>query len=404
MAVGLLSTLSEDPGDDVQRRFAYQDAYGIILLLGMIESQELGTAVYFEHHDDLLVERGDGKYVAVQVKTKDIPAPAKATEPAIIASISRFIDLEIRHPGEMHAFKIVSSSGFVNDRSSNDLAEVLSVVTDLRPERLVSDTRTKRLCKKLIPPADAVVAHSVLQRIELVPDAPGLNDIEDRLSRQLGDLDLCRLALPYQIRLAVRELVALGIRAATYRPSGPNYDAIAVLKGNGAVNEAIIAEKRVDRDMVAAIIEECLQAPMPTDMGISSLTELDNRKLRTKMAKAKVPARAIDQVTSCAEHARMQLQVQKQRLGRTEARGRYARLRAIVHSEFEDLLEGALQASLTSGQPLYAHIRDGIRRLPQTRPDLSGTDGEELLGIAGVLSDECKLWWTEDRSLPADAE
>ena len=59
-----------DPGDAVQRSFRYQHAYGAILLIAGAANQRPYTAIWCEHHEDLLVERTDGHYEAYQVKTR----------------------------------------------------------------------------------------------------------------------------------------------------------------------------------------------------------------------------------------------------------------------------------------------------------------------------------------------
>lgn len=60
-----------DPGDETQRNFRYQAAYGVILLIGSLSGNLPYVSVYAEHHEDFLCERVDGKYDAYQVKTRN---------------------------------------------------------------------------------------------------------------------------------------------------------------------------------------------------------------------------------------------------------------------------------------------------------------------------------------------
>ena len=57
-----------DPGDETQRNFAYQHAYGVILLAAMSRGDKPYSALWCEHHDDLLGDYGDGYFDAYQVK------------------------------------------------------------------------------------------------------------------------------------------------------------------------------------------------------------------------------------------------------------------------------------------------------------------------------------------------
>jgi hypothetical protein len=401
MGPHLASTSSSDPGDDLHRRLRYQGAYGLILLVGMIQPKNSASSVYFELHDDLLIERRDGYFDAVQVKTKEDRSPAKATEEVIVTTIARFIKLDKNFPGQVGNFKIVSSSGFYHSTgASTDLSEVLRVAKTLSPDDLLSTTITKKLCNKLIPPADPSSVSSVLTRIDLIPDPPGLDNAEDKLFRLIADLDICAEALSYQLRLIKDRLMEAAYRASSYRPEGVNYDAIAVLNGPQSVELANIKEKRLTTGRVCEIVQECLLAPPPANFDFRSLTERDNRLLRMKMTIGGVPARSIDAMSSAVHYARYQLQVRKKRYSREEANSRELQLRAIVHCEFDDIFEGLSNVSMLSGRDLYRRFRSRISSLPKLRNDICDANSEELLGIAGILTEDCSLWWTEERCLP----
>ena len=73
---------TEDPGDETQRNFRYQHAYGVILLV----RAHLGTlpyvAIWCEQHEDFLGERTDGRYDGWQIKTRGSYRPRwRLTDP-----------------------------------------------------------------------------------------------------------------------------------------------------------------------------------------------------------------------------------------------------------------------------------------------------------------------------------
>jgi hypothetical protein len=51
---------TEDPGDDVQRRFRYQHAYAAIQCLKLLEPTSEFIAVYCENHEDVLLRDTTG--------------------------------------------------------------------------------------------------------------------------------------------------------------------------------------------------------------------------------------------------------------------------------------------------------------------------------------------------------
>ena len=61
---------TSDPGDQTQRNFRYQHAYGAILLTNSAAGQLQYKAIWCEHHDDFLAEIADNNFDAYQIKTR----------------------------------------------------------------------------------------------------------------------------------------------------------------------------------------------------------------------------------------------------------------------------------------------------------------------------------------------
>jgi len=59
-----------DPGDETQRNFRYQNAYGVILLVASRRGSKSYTAIWCEYHEDILAECNDGTLDAYQIKTR----------------------------------------------------------------------------------------------------------------------------------------------------------------------------------------------------------------------------------------------------------------------------------------------------------------------------------------------
>src|SRR3954453_12021972 len=107
---------TEDPGDDVQRRFRYQHAYAAIQCLKLLEPTSEFVAVYCENHEDVLLRRHNGRYVGVQVKTRQFEGePFKASDAAVMKSIARFARLERDFPDQFDAYHFVTNHGFCTE-------------------------------------------------------------------------------------------------------------------------------------------------------------------------------------------------------------------------------------------------------------------------------------------------
>jgi Cap4 dsDNA endonuclease len=105
-----LTLLSDDdPGDDVQRRFRYQHAYGVVLLLASLRAEKNYVALWCEHHEDFLAETVDGKFDAFQVKTRDTGDPWRVSDESFYGSIQRFARLDRRAPTSIREFSFVTN-------------------------------------------------------------------------------------------------------------------------------------------------------------------------------------------------------------------------------------------------------------------------------------------------------
>ena len=61
---------SNDPGDETQRNFRYQNAYGVILLIAAGRGAKPYQSIWCEYHEDLLAECQDGTLDVYQIKTR----------------------------------------------------------------------------------------------------------------------------------------------------------------------------------------------------------------------------------------------------------------------------------------------------------------------------------------------
>src|SRR6516164_3557445 len=93
------ATGGADGGDEVQRRFRYQVNYGALKALQLLAVEAHLAAIYCEHIEDLLLEQDDGKFIAIQIKTRELnQQPFKSTEQTVITALSRFCIRGARFP------------------------------------------------------------------------------------------------------------------------------------------------------------------------------------------------------------------------------------------------------------------------------------------------------------------
>lgn len=117
-------TAVKDPGDETQRNFRYQTAYGVILLIGAATQKLPYKSIYAEHHEDFLCEREDDKFDGYQVKTRKPEEGAwdLADEP-LKKSIKRFVELCQKFGEYVGNLKFVSNADYskVGEENKNEL-------------------------------------------------------------------------------------------------------------------------------------------------------------------------------------------------------------------------------------------------------------------------------------------
>jgi hypothetical protein len=126
-----------DPGDQVLRKFRYQHAYGVILVVAMATKKKPYTSIWCEQHEDLLAEREDGLFDAYQVKTrKSETGEWEINDESFSKSIGRFVALDKKFPDKIRYFCFVSNTQYSD--SNAEKREHLSPIKLLRAVNLVS--------------------------------------------------------------------------------------------------------------------------------------------------------------------------------------------------------------------------------------------------------------------------
>lgn len=140
---------TNDPGDDVQRRFRYQHAYAAIQCAKLLESDCGHDAVYCENYEDVLLRKKSGKFVGVQVKTRLFKLePFKSNDEAIKRSIARFAELEKKFPNQFDAYHFVTNHGFWEEKQDKNCIKFL--VTSIRKRGGVKGLPTKNELRSYI--------------------------------------------------------------------------------------------------------------------------------------------------------------------------------------------------------------------------------------------------------------
>lgn len=401
-----LPTAPTDRGDETQERFRYQWAIGACLLAEGLSGQRDMRALWCEHHDDYLVELVDGRYVAVQVKTDGGEnAVWRLTESALIDSIARFCALERQYGAWVDAYEFMSNAGVYVPGASATSDDTVA----RSPARLI------HCCKEADAPSevpepylsafktlsaktggDDAVLFAVLRKL-CFRQGPPLRGYDDSLAVQvIPSIPGCN-ALLQVICCRLRDEL-IGLVGGACRLAMPGIDGtIAYLASNG----------RPD----AALRGKCIAMQSALEV-IGRLQQPDFRFVNSGegLRLGNIPGRA-DVLQRKMRNAYIGGQFESLRLRMDSAEQRLLE-RALLESEgFEAVAEQLVGAVLVEckdaeamaadrsdekalGPAIYREVLIRMEKLATQQPARVCREPKDtLIGVAGMLSGECRFAW-----------
>ncbi len=397
-----------DPGDHVIRKFRYQHAYGVILSVMMIKKDRPYRAIWCEQHEDLLAEREDDKFDAVQVKTRKAETGLwNITDKAFTKSIIRFVQLDIKFPEKIRRFYFVSNAGYSNSDSkkSSHLSPVKLVTAVSRTAThsdLVGDTLKGFEALRKATKSDDVALFSVLSRVELV-NGPTEKAFEDEICHgHLPKLNECKRLTPLLLSRVLNSLVSLVERAADVQCSNPMRHCVGITSTDE--DDPVLLGKRIRAEDIILTIREAatLGVQYPEELATLELNpgKAERRVLKKKMERGGLWAQfeAMRRKALTAEYALLEVASRP-----ADGKQKISQVENVVLSECADasLQVGAETNPL--GPPMLINVQDRLMRVAKEAPSkVNYQPYEVLVGVAGLLTDDCKVWWSEKFELEDD--
>lgn len=397
---------STDHGDDMQLRVRYQSTYAAWVSLSMLIAETEVQEVYCEQHEDVLLRKANGKYHGCQVKTR-LPrlGPFKSDDAQIKDSISRFIELEKDFSGYFERFIIATNVAFwQSDTNSKNLPHLIGLAHSMNSStpplsreirKLVNEWCDKHKCEREL-------VWKVLDRLELQPELPQFIDIEKQLAFKIAEVLDQAFRRADELQRAAKALVQLVSDASSLNHNNPLFRYFVFVKDPPSAEEAaIIAGKKICKEAVLQSIQQCFdEAVLLTSGNHIPISELPagTHRLEKKLAGGGISVAEIDLLKSFKYSADVLLLQWLNKYGKARASARYDHLRLMVT---EDCYEAA--GSVASKDELY-----GAKMLARVRSNLKtsvahqlnhlkemGVTYNHLLGVAGILTEDCKVWWSD---------
>lgn len=401
-----LATAPSDRGDETQERFRYQWAIGVWVLAQSLTGVRTIRALWCEHHDDYLLELMTGRYVAVQVKTDSREnARWRWSDDALVDSVFRFCAFEKSHGPAIDGYEFVSNAApyvpAATTKRDNSLAA--------SPDRLIQCCSLASTHSDLEEPykaafttlvgktgGDATVLFQVLRKLKFA-QGPVLRGYDDTLAASIiPKLPGCA-GLPAVSCCRLRdELIGLVQAACRLRVNGID-GAVAYLATNGRP-DAATRGKCITPESAAELLARVRQPTfrfVHSGAGIeigatTGRAEVLNRKMRNAY------------LGSQFEPLRVRMDSADQRLmerALLEPDGFDAIANQLVGTVLVECKDVEAMAydhadEKTRGLAIYKQILQRMDSLAREEPERVCREPKDtLMGIAGMLSGECKFAW-----------
>lgn len=406
---------SGDPGDDIQRRFRYQATYAALKSLAMLEEESEVAYIFCEHWEDVLVKRTDEQFIGIQIKTRATGLdPFKATDKEMIKSLKRFIQLEQKFSEDFDRYVIATNCGFWRgNKNSSNLAYLIEIAQTSSLEEALFNKYLSQLLRKLTTTSeDRFLTIKTLQKV-LLEDSPGLEDINSRLFRALACCPQVAHLTSQQVLKIAEALIDNTLKAAALSKSSPREEYLFLLKNPEKERTNLtIQGKKITIEQVLELVnlnvsivsDSCSTVLLPTQ-DQPSLSELPKgmRKMELKMIAGDISVANINLAKSHKFSAEHLLNQWLFKHGIKRADSQYQHLRNIIWTECQEAYDEVYMECEPYGTYMLKELRRRLRdRYNQDRQHFFECSYEHLCGMAGILTEECLVWWSPEFEISAE--
>lgn len=402
MTTTLCAANPDDPGDDVQRRFRYQHAYGVILVIDMFMGTRDGVALWCEHHEDYLVEQDDGSLEAIQIKTRK-PERGEWTlsDEGLAHAIKRFCALHVKFGDRVKRFAFVTNAEVRDGTGPRDseksplcLFRACSQATQLSGLGKEPMRALKAFARK--SGLNAQVVFEVLRRLSVMR-GPSLDDFDSVLSHEhLTRLPECASFGAGQLNAMRDELIHVVYRASSLAVAEASRHTTCVLVED-PTNPAVSHKRLVPRLMIPAALasRKLVFRMLPLDLALKPTSRTGLESTFDKKAEAGGLGFATDTLrrrTVSAESAMLEVLARSPE----QAQDRFNEWAALVKAECDDARLRASQGPAPYGQVMLDLLTERLRARAGAAKETLAGEHDFLLGVAGLLTEACHVWWSDE--------
>jgi hypothetical protein len=395
---------ANDHGAETLRNYRYQSMYAVVLLVAAATNKKDYKAVWCEQEDDVLGQFAENGFDSHQVKTrKPELGEWRVTDDGFVSAINGFLSKDSRFPNAFRHFNFVSNAEHLDSDAVNH--------THLCPKRLalasaacashlqLSETPAKgfkALLEKVSGAPEALF--KVLKRLNFAKTPDRESFIAELAQNHLSELDWCRLPQP-RLETVVRSLIEMVDSASSlssqdssrHHPHSP---------ADGQSDPQLLAKRITIEDFIL----KSRELASPSFRYLPSLTTSplaqtnpDLKRFKLKLSRGGLDdyADSLRNQTLSAEAAFLDLATRG-----PEGQKDLTQIENVVKAECDAAHLRAAQGAKPFGQKMLIDVQDRLQRVAKEEANKVGKQPyEALIGMAGILTESCPVWWSEKFNL-----
>lgn len=394
---------SIDVGDEVALRYRYQHTYAAICSLRLVD--HTSDTILCENHEDFIIKHADGSFTAVQVKTRDLSGdPLKANDAQVVKALQKFCKLDKNFPGDFRSFDFSTNFDFWTQKDDHKNLPALVEKCQRREkiDRLRKDNPLRIFATSIVKGSDLSLNDvcSTMKKVHLNARRETVASIKAALIDEVGQSEFAEDYTYQKTVLFADRLTSLaylasskgikGSRESAYVP-GSSFDA--------AIRQLLLDGKSITYNDTQNLVNEFSQpvlAPLQID-GLLPVDDLpkDLAVMIQKLAFGEMQKVRIDHLSDLVRSF--------QHLQASWAR-KYSpeKAKLLTESVLAHVLHDCVEAEASVSdetQPfarekydfLKVSLNERLKTHPTTVPECTV---EHLIGAAGILTEQCKVWWS----------
>lgn len=394
-----------DRGDDTQARFRYQNSCACFISINMLHEHCTYKEVFCEQHEDILLKLNSGKYAGIQIKTQDADLGAlNIKNESVINSFMRFITLDNKFPQQFSYYIISSNVGFSRSDSSG-VKELIEAVNKGKVDvnkRSNFSSFIKKISKDLSAKLKKDISYdevlNVIEKVKIRGAMPQINDIEDKIISVLSQNKELGSTYIRVLKKIVNDIILLHYRASSLKIDDSAYEYYVFENKDEVQRDALIIEsKKITKEHIISVISDNISnQSLIKPSTIKSTLDFtpSTLKLEKKLDAGDINIENINLMKE-DKYAFETLMTERYYKDEMNAIKEYNHLRHLMLSECQDSYD-RFDKNSVFGMKMLIDVKDRIKdRLKSDKNSLLNCTPEHILGLVGILTEECQVWWSD---------